>query len=108
MVKKIQKLTRYFTVVLCCFQGYGLATVFESFKTAGGNGVVNDPGILFKVVTMITLAGGTMFLLWLGERITEYGLENGVSLIIFAGIVVELPSELSKNNLISNRGAYRV
>ena len=52
------------------------------------------PGVLFKIVTMITLAGGTMFLLWLGERITEYGLENGVSLIIFAGIVVELPSEL--------------
>ena len=92
--KKIQKLTRYFTVVLCCFQGYGLATVFESFKTAGGSGVVIAPGVLFKIVTMITLAGGTMFLLWLGERITEYGLENGVSLIIFAGIVVELPSEL--------------
>jgi preprotein translocase subunit SecY len=94
--KKIQKLTRYFTVVLCCFQGYGLASVFESFQTAGAGGasVVSEPGLLFRVVTTITLAGGTMFLLWLGERITEYGLENGVSLIIFTGIVVELPSEL--------------
>lgn len=92
--KKIQKLTRYFTVVLCCFQGYGLASVFESFQASGGSSVVVNPGFLFKIITMITLAGGTMFLLWLGERITEYGLENGVSLIIFAGIVVELPSEL--------------
>jgi preprotein translocase subunit SecY len=92
--KKIAKLTRYFTVLLCCFQGYGLATVFESFQVNGSLSVVNDPGTLFKIITMITLAGGTMFLLWLGERITEYGLENGVSLIIFAGIVVELPSEL--------------
>tara|TARA_B100000925_G_scaffold290486_1_gene275804 strand:- start:2836 stop:4146 length:1311 start_codon:yes stop_codon:yes gene_type:complete len=92
--KKIQKLTRYFTVVLCCFQGYGLASVFESFQASGGTSVVINPGFLFKVITMITLAGGTMFLLWLGERITEFGLENGVSLIIFAGIVVELPSEL--------------
>jgi preprotein translocase subunit SecY len=92
--KKIQKLTRYFTVLLCCFQGYGLATVFESFQASGSASVVINPGFLFKIITMITLAGGTMFLLWLGERITEFGLENGVSLIIFAGIVVELPSEL--------------
>ena len=94
--KKIQKLTRYFTVILCCFQGWGLATVFEGFKAPGiaGLPVIPNPGLTFKIVTMMTLAGGTMFLLWLGERITEYGLENGVSLIIFAGIVVELPTEL--------------
>ena len=92
--KKIQKWTRYATVVLCCIQGYGMAAVFEGFKTGGGMPVIPEPGMLFRLTTMITLAGGTMFLLWLGERITEYGLENGVSLIIFAGIAVELPSEL--------------
>lgn len=92
--KKIQKWTRYATVVLCCIQGYGMAAVFESFKGPGGVPVIPEPGMLFRVTTTITLAGGTMFLLWLGERITEYGLENGVSLIIFAGIAVELPSEI--------------
>ena len=92
--KKIQKWTRYATVVLCCIQGYGITAVFESFKAPGGIPVIPEPGLLFRVTTTITLAGGTMFLLWLGERITEYGLENGVSLIIFAGIAVELPSEI--------------
>ena len=92
--KKIQKWTRYATVLLCCVQGYSMAAVFEGFKAPSGALVIPDPGMLFRVSTMITLAAGTMFLLWLGERITEFGLENGVSLIIFAGIVVELPSEI--------------
>jgi preprotein translocase subunit SecY len=101
--KKIQKWTRYATVVLCCVQGYGMAAVFESFKSPGGVAVIPDPGMLFRLTAMITLAGGTMFLLWLGERITEFGLENGVSLIIFAGIAVELPSEiLQKLTLFRN------
>ena len=92
--KKIQKWTRYATVVLCCIQGYGITAFFESIRAPGGVPVIPEPGLLFRVTTTITLAGGTMFLLWLGERITEYGLENGVSLIIFAGIAVELPSEI--------------
>ena len=92
--KKIQKWTRYATVVLCCIQGYGITAFFETFKAPGGIPVIPEPGLLFRVTTTITLAGGTMFLLWLGERITEYGLENGVSLIIFAGIAVELPRKL--------------
>jgi preprotein translocase subunit SecY len=92
--KKIQKWTRYATVLLCCIQGYGMAAMFEGFKSPGGVPVIPNPGFLFRTATMITLAGGTMFLLWLGERITEYGLENGVSLIIFAGIAVELPGEI--------------
>ncbi len=91
--KKIQKWTRYASVVLCCIQGYGMAAVFEGLKSRAGVHVINEPGMLFRLTTMITLAGGTMFLLWLGERITEFGLENGVSLIIFTGIAVELPSE---------------
>jgi len=101
--KKIQKWTRYAAVLLCCIQGYGLAAVFETFKSPTGVPVVPDPGFLFKLTAMITLAAGTMFLLWLGERITEYGLENGVSLIIFTGIAVELPSEvLQKITLYRN------
>lgn len=92
--KKIQKWTRYAAVLLCCIQGYGMAAVFEGLKSKTGLPLVNEPGALFRLTSMITLAGGTMFLLWLGERITEYGLENGVSLIIFTGIAVELPGEL--------------
>ncbi len=102
--KKIQKWTRYFTVILCCIQGYGMAAVFESFKSPGGVPVIPDPGLLFRLTTMITLAAGTMFLLWLGERITEYGLENGVSLIIFAGIAVELPSEIIQKMTLYRNG----
>ena len=92
--KKIQKWTRYASVVLCCVQGYGMAAVFETFKSPTGMPVIPEPGLLFRLTAMITLAAGTMFVLWLGERITEFGLENGVSLIIFAGIAVELPAEV--------------
>ncbi len=102
--KKIQKWTRYASVLLCCVQGYGMAAVFEGFKSPTGVPVINDPGLLFRLTTMITLAGGTMFLLWLGERITEFGLENGVSLIIFTGIAVELPSELFQNVTLFRNG----
>ncbi|MBF0312413.1 MAG: preprotein translocase subunit SecY [Oligoflexia bacterium] len=101
--KKIAKWTRYATVVLCMIQGYGMAAVFETFRTQGGLAVVPDPGFFFKITTALTLTTGTMFLLFLGERITEYGLENGVSLIVFAGIAVEVPSEfIQKMTLFQN------
>lgn len=102
--KKIQKWTRYASVLLCFIQGYGMAAVFESFKSPTGVPVINEPGMLFRLTTMITLAGGTMFLLWLGERITEFGLENGVSLIIFTGIAVELPAELFQRVTLFRNG----
>jgi preprotein translocase subunit SecY len=102
--KKIQKWTRYASVLLCCVQGYGMAAVFESFKSPSGVPVITDPGMLFRLTTMITLAGGTMFLLWLGERITEFGLENGVSLIIFTGIAVELPAEFFQKVTLFRNG----
>ena len=102
--KKIQKWTRYATVVLCCIQGYGITAFFETFKAPGGMPVIPEPGFLFRLTTTITLAGGTMFLLWLGERITEYGLENGVSLIIFAGIAVELPAEVMQKVTLFRSG----
>lgn len=102
--KKIQKWVRYCTVILCSVQGYGMSVMFEGFKTSTQLAVVPEPGMLFRVVTMITLAAGTMFLLWLGERITEYGIENGVSLIIFAGIAVALPSELMQKITLYRNG----
>lgn len=102
--RKIQKWVRYASVLLCCVQGYGFAVMFESFKTSTGLSVVPEAGMLFRLVTMITLAAGTMFLLWLGERITEYGIENGVSLIIFAGIAVELPAELIQRMTLYRNG----
>lgn len=102
--RKIQKWVRYASVLLCCVQGYGFAVMFESFKTSTGLSVVPEAGMLFRMVTMITLAAGTMFLLWLGERITEYGIENGVSLIIFAGIAVELPAELIQRMTLYRNG----
>ncbi len=102
--KKIQKYTRYFTVVLCCVQAYGYATLAETFKTKAGIPVIPEPGMLFRLTAVITIAGGTMFLLWLGERITEFGLENGVSLIIFTGIAVELPTEIYQKVTLYRNG----
>jgi preprotein translocase subunit SecY len=102
--KKIQRWTRYATVILCAFQGYGLSTYMEGLNTQGAGAIVADPGMWFRITATMTLAAGTMFLLWLGERITEYGLENGVSLIIFAGIAVELPIEIYQKITLFNSG----
>ena len=84
--KVLNQYTRYLTVVLALFQAYGIAIGLE-----GRGGVVADPGFVFRFSTMITLTGGTMFLVWLGEQITSRGVGNGSSLIIFAGIVARLP-----------------
>lgn len=101
--KKIQKWSRYATVLLCMVQGYGMATYFESAQSQSGLPVIPEPGMFFRLTTMVTLTAGTIFLMWLGERITEYGLENGVSLIIFAGIAVDMPSEfIGKITLFQN------
>jgi preprotein translocase subunit SecY len=85
--KKINQYTRYFTVILAALQAYGIAVGLE-----GQGGIVTDPGIFFRASTVITLTGGTMFLMWLGEQITARGIGQGTSLIIFAGIVAGLPS----------------
>lgn len=102
--KKIQKWTRYATVLLCMIQGYGMATFFESVRSQSGVPVIPDPGMFFRLTTMVTLTAGTIFLMWLGERITEYGLENGVSLIIFAGIAADLPAELAQKFSLFRNG----
>ena len=82
--RKISQYTRYGTVVLAIFQGLGIAIALEG-QRAGGVPVVIDPGVGFKMVTVITLVTGTMFIMWLGEQMTERGIGNGISLIIFAG-----------------------
>ena len=87
--RKITQYTRYGTVVLALFQGMGIAVALE-----GQAGLVNDPGFMFRLTTVSTLLTGTMFLMWLGEQITERGLGNGISIIIFAGIAAGLPSAI--------------
>ncbi len=88
--KKINQYTRYGTVVLAALQAWGIAIGLE-----GQGGIVTDPGLFFRLTTVITLTGGTIFLMWLGEQITARGIGNGTSLIIFAGIVAGLPSGLA-------------
>ncbi|TIW58393.1 MAG: preprotein translocase subunit SecY, partial [Mesorhizobium sp.] len=88
--KIINQYTRYGTVLLALVQAYGISVGLE-----GGNGIVNDPGMFFRISTVVTLVGGTMFLMWLGEQITARGIGNGISLIIFSGIVAGLPRAIS-------------
>jgi len=89
--RKITQYTRYGTVVLSAIQGYGIATYLESLRAGNGVSVVADPGWGFRLLTMISLAAGTAFIMWMGEQITERGVGNGISLIIFAGIVARVP-----------------
>ena len=98
--KVINQYTRYLTVVLATFQAYGIAVGLE-----GSSNVVSDPGMFFRISTTITLVGGTMFLMWLGEQITARGIGNGSSLIIFAGIVAELPSAIAGTLELGRQGA---
>ena len=97
--KTINQYTRYGTVLLATVQGYGIAVGLE-----GAEGVVVDPGVFFRVSAVITLVGGTVFLMWLGEQITARGVGNGISLIIFAGIVAELPSALAGTLELGRQG----
>jgi preprotein translocase subunit SecY len=101
--KKIQQYTRYATVLLCFFQGYGLSVGLENIKSPNGLPVVIDPGISFRLLTVISLTAGTMFVMWLGEQITERGIGNGISLIIFAGIAAGIPGGIRDTfQLVSN------
>ena len=98
--KVINQYTRYGTVLLALVQAYGISVGLEN-----GNGIVSDPGMFFRASTVITLVGGTMFLMWLGEQITARGIGNGVSLIIFAGIVAGMPAALSGTLELGRTGA---
>ena len=90
--QKLNQYTRYGTVLLCTIQGWFLAAGLESYGAQSGIQAVVDPGYMFRIGAVISLVGGTMFLLWLGEQITSRGIGNGVSLIIMAGIVAQFPS----------------
>jgi preprotein translocase subunit SecY len=102
--KKITQYARYGTVVLSIFQGLGIAVGMESMGSPGGGSVVIDPGWSFRLMTMITLTSGTAFIMWLGEQITERGIGNGISLIIFAGIVARMPTALANTGQLVRTG----
>jgi preprotein translocase subunit SecY len=93
--KRLNQYTRYGTVLLTAVQGYFIAVGLESFGAAQGMQAVVEPGVIFRVTAVISLVGGTMFLMWLGEQITSRGIGNGTSLIIMAGIVAQLPVTLA-------------
>ncbi len=89
--KKITQYTRYGTIVICIIQSWGIAIFLQSLRSPGGAPIVPNPGIGFMLLTVLTLTTGTVFVMWLGEQISERGIGNGISLIIFAGIVVSFP-----------------
>ncbi len=101
--KKINQYTRYLTVALATVQAYGLAVGLESLSTSQGAAVA-DPGLFFRASTVITIVGGTMFLMWLGEQITARGVGNGISLIIFSGIVARLPVAIASTLELGRTG----
>jgi preprotein translocase subunit SecY len=102
--KKMNQYTRYGTVVLAAVQAYGIAVGLEGMRGDGGSAVI-DPGYFFRLSTVITLTGGTVFLMWLGEQITARGVGNGISLIIMAGIIARIPSALAQLLELSRTGA---
>src|SRR5690606_15066877 len=98
--KILNQYTRYLTAVLAAFQAYGIAIGLE-----GSGNIVIDPGWSFRISTVITLTGGTIFLMWIGEQVTARGIGNGISLIIMAGIVANIPSALAGTRELGRQGA---
>jgi len=102
--RKMNQYTRFGTVILAAVQAYGIAIGLENMQGAGGDSAVIHPGLFFRFTTVVTLTGGTMFLMWLGEQITQRGIGQGISLIIFAGIVANLPSALASMFDLGRKG----
>src|SRR6476659_1138850 len=102
--KKLNQYTRYLTVFIAVFQSYGIAVGLESMRGSFGAAVI-DPGYFFRFSCVISLVGGTMFLMWLGEQITARGVGNGTSLIIMSGIVANLPNALASLLELGRTGA---
>ena len=101
---KINQYTRYATLLLASLQGYGIAVGLEGMEGSSGSAVI-DSGYFFRISTVITLTGGTLFLMWLGEQITQRGIGNGISLIIFTGIVANLPRAITSTLELGRTGA---
>ncbi len=106
--RKITQYTRYGTVLLCLIQGFGIAIGLEGMRGAAGEMIVLHPGWGFRFLTVITLTAGTTFLMWLGEQITERGIGNGISLIIFAGIVARMPAAVGNTFRLLRLGEMNV
>jgi preprotein translocase subunit SecY len=102
---KLSQYTRFLTVILAAVQAYGLAVGLENIQGTQGSAVI-DPGMFFRISTVITIVGGTMFLMWLGEQITARGIGNGISLIIFAGIVAGLPAAIVQTLELGSKGEF--
>ena len=102
--KRLNQFTRYGTIFLAALQAYGLAVGLENMQSSGGSAVINA-GIYFRITTVITIVGGTIFLMWLGEQITTRGVGNGTSLIIFAGIVAGIPRAIGSTLELGRTGA---
>lgn len=105
--EKLTQYSRYLTVVLASIQAYGLAIGLESMQGATGAAVI-DPGMAFRLTTVITIVSGTVFLMWLGEQITARGIGNGISILIFAGIVAELPRAFAGLLELGRQGQFSV
>jgi len=106
--KKITQYTRYGTVLITFVQGSGIAFGLQKMTSPEGMPVVPNPGIMFIIVTVMTLTTGTVFLMWLGEKITERGIGNGISLLIFAGIVARIPGALTKSFRLLSTGELTI
>ena len=102
--KKITQYTRYGTILLSVIQGFGISIGLESMSSPGGAPVVLHPGWEFRIMTVMTLTAGTAFIMWLGEQITERGIGNGISLIIFAGIIVRMPNAIGNTFRLVSTG----
>ena len=102
--KKITQYTRYGTILLSVIQGFGISVGLEKMMSPGGAAVVIDPGWGFRLMTVMTLTAGTAFIMWLGEQITERGIGNGISLIIFAGIVARMPAAVGNTFRLLSTG----
>lgn len=105
--RKINQYTRYATVFLAMFQGYGISVGLEQMQSSAGSAVL-EPGMFFRITTAITLVAGTMFIVWLGEQITARGIGNGISLIIFSGIVAGLPGALAGTLEMGRKGVLSI
>src|SRR5205823_5300383 len=106
--KKITQYTRYGTIVLSLVQSFGIAVGLEGMRSTSGATLVPDPGWGFRLLTMLTLTTGTALIMWLGEQISEKGIGNGISLIIFAGIVVRLPSAVISSYTLIATGELKL
>jgi preprotein translocase subunit SecY len=105
--RKLNQYTRYGTVLLAVVQSYGIAAGLEKIQGATGMAVL-DPGFIFRLSTVVTLTGGTLFIMWLGEQVTSRGIGNGISLIIYAGIVANLPHAVISTFELGRQGALSV